>query len=96
MQVDFVRQGAFIASSMLYLQQNPEQHSKAKAFRTKLTEITADQKHSSTMTLMGSILSQGLLDAGGRNVAIDLVSHAGVTKAPAIVGMVLFTQYWFW
>lgn len=95
-KVDFVRQGAFLASAMLLLQQNPEQHSKAKAFRAKLSEITSDQKHSSTMTLMGSILSQGLLDAGGRNVGIDLMSHSGVCKAPAIVGMVLFTQYWFW
>jgi 26S proteasome regulatory subunit N2 len=94
--VDFVRQGAFLATAMLLMQQNPEHHSKAKAFRTKLTDITSDQKHSSTMTLMGSVLAQGVLDAGGRNVTIDLMSHSGVAKAPAVVGMALFTQYWFW
>mmetsp|Transcript_44931 Transcript_44931/g.71754 ORF Transcript_44931/g.71754 Transcript_44931/m.71754 type:complete len:969 (+) Transcript_44931:186-3092(+) len=95
-KVDFVKQGALIACSMLLMQQNPETNPKAKALRKKLSDTSSDVKHSATMTRMGAILGSGIVDAGGRNVTIELMSRSGFTKPPAVVGMVLWTQYWYW
>jgi len=39
---------------------------------------------------------QGLIDAGGRNTTISLQSSAGSKNTSAIVGMVLFCQFWYW
>mmetsp|Transcript_451 Transcript_451/g.1081 ORF Transcript_451/g.1081 Transcript_451/m.1081 type:complete len:954 (+) Transcript_451:346-3207(+) len=95
-KVDFVKQGALLTCSMLLMQQNPETHHKAKTLRQKLSETIGDAKHSPTMTRMGAILATGLIDAGGRNVKVELKSRTGFTKPPAMVGMVLFMQYWYW
>jgi len=95
-KVDFVRQGAYIASSMLLMQENPAVNTRAAALRTKLSETIADAKHSPTMARMGAILGTGILDAGGRNVTIELMSRTGFTKPPAVVGMMLWAQYWYW
>jgi len=95
-KVDFVRQGALIACSMLLMQHNPETNSKSKALRNKLADTVGDAKHSSTMTRLGAIMATGIIDAGGRNVTIELRSRTGFTKPPAVIGMVLWTQYWYW
>jgi 26S proteasome regulatory subunit N2 len=95
-KTDFVRQGALLASSMLLMQQNPETNAKAAALRAKLAAVVADGKHASTMTRMGAILGTGVLDAGGRNVCIELMSRSGFPKPPAMVGMLLWCQYWYW
>jgi len=49
-----------------------------------------------TMTKFGAILAAGILDAGGRNVTISLLSTSGHKKMAAIVGMAMFPQFWFW
>ncbi|GBG24717.1 26S proteasome non-ATPase regulatory subunit 1 [Hondaea fermentalgiana] len=95
-KVDFVKQGALLACAMLLMQQNPETNNKAKILRHKLSQTIGDAKHSPTMTRMGAILATGLIDAGGRNVKVELKSRTGFTKPPAVVGMVLWTQYWYW
>lgn len=95
-KVDFVKQGALIACAMLLMQQNPETNPAAKALRATLSATIADAKHSPTMTRMGAILATGILDAGGRNMTIELMSRGGFTKPPAVVGMVMWTQYWYW
>ncbi len=48
------------------------------------------------MTKLGAILGAGIVDAGGRNVTISLVSPSGHKKMAAIVGMAMFTQFWYW
>ena len=90
--VDFVRQGALIATSMVLLQQ-PE--SKVAPFRKKLDKIVSD-KHEDVMCKMGAIISVGLIDAGGRNVNIRLRSRNGFPRLLSVVGMAVFTQYWYW
>jgi len=49
-----------------------------------------------TMAKLGAILAAGIIDAGGRNVTLSLLSSGGHKKAAAIVGMALFPQFWYW
>lgn len=53
-------------------------------------------KHEETMGKMGAILAAGILDAGGRNVTIALRSRSGHDRVTAVVGMAVFTQWWYW
>ena len=62
-----------------------------KAFRDKIQQFI-NERPWSTMTKMGAVLAQGVLDAGGRNMALCLRSRAGFVKASAVVGMALFQQ----
>merc|ERR1712223_1297489 len=36
------------------------------------------------------------IDAGGRNVTVSLQSRTGHTSMLGVVGMLVFTQYWYW
>lgn len=38
----------------------------------------------------------GIIDAGGRNVTLCLQSRTGHTNMLAVVGTLVFTQYWYW
>lgn len=48
------------------------------------------------MSKMGAILASGILDAGGRNVSIKLLSKNSHDKMTAIVGLAVFSQFWYW
>lgn len=93
-RVDFVRQGAFIGMAMVLLQHNEQSEPKLAVLRKAINEAVAGKVD--TMTKLGAILAAGIVDAGGRNVTISLVSPAGHKKMAAIVGMAVFTQFWFW
>ena len=34
--------------------------------------------------------------AGGRNVTLSLRSHSGYFRRTSVVGLAIFTQYWYW
>jgi len=93
--VDFVRQGALIALSMILIQVNKQQEPKVDYVRKLLDEKVSD-KHEDTMCKFGAILSAGIIDAGGRNMTISLQTRSGEKNMNAIVGLALFTQYWYW
>lgn len=93
--VDYVRQGALIAHAMILIQQN-EVSSPAVVATRKLYEKIISEKHSDQMTKFGAVLGQGIIDAGGRNVTISLQSRSGSANMPSIVGMAIFTQFWYW
>ena len=93
--VDFVRQGALIALGMILVQQSEATSSSIASIRSLYTKIVSD-KHEDPMARFGAALGQGLIDAGGRNVTISLQSSAGSKNTSAVVGMVLFCQFWYW
>lgn len=48
------------------------------------------------MTKLGAIMANGLLDIGGRNMAISLTTRSGIPKLEAVTGLLVFSQYWNW
>jgi 26S proteasome regulatory subunit N2 len=93
--VEFVRQGAMIALGMVLIQHNEHSCPKSAEIR-KLYETTIADKRADLMSRLGACLGQGIIDAGGRNVTISLQSRNGHNNTPAIVGMAVFTQFWYW
>lgn len=94
-RVDFVRQGAFISLSMVLIQRNGKQEPAVDDLRAAMSSVI-ETKMGDTMTKLGAILGSGILDAGGRNVSIALLSAGGQKRMAAIVGLSLFIQYWYW
>ncbi|TMS20212.1 26S proteasome non-ATPase regulatory subunit 1 [Larimichthys crocea] len=93
--VNYVRQGALIASALIMIQQTEVTCPKVNQFRQLYSKVIND-KHDDVMAKFGAILAQGILDAGGRNVTISLQSRTGHTHMPSMVGLLVFTQFWFW
>ncbi|GLB36072.1 putative proteasome/cyclosome repeat [Lyophyllum shimeji] len=93
--VDFVRQGAFIALGMILVEQSEASSPSLAPTRALYTKVVSD-KHEDPMARFGAAIGQGLIDAGGRNVTINLQSRAGSKNTSAIVGMVMFCQFWYW
>ncbi|CAO3592001.1 unnamed protein product [Absidia cylindrospora] len=93
--IDFVRQGALVSQAMILIQQTENTNPKVASVR-KLYEKIIGDKHEDPMSKFGAVLAQGIIDAGGRNVTISLVSPSGHANMPAIVGMTVFTQFWYW
>jgi 26S proteasome regulatory subunit N2 len=92
---DFVRQGALIALAMIMVQQNEIMNPKVAAIRKTLRKIVGD-RHEEAMTKFGCALALGIIDAGGRNCTIGLQTQTGNLNMAGIVGMAVFTQYWYW
>lgn len=93
---DYVRQGALMGTAMIYMQQSDSSNSrKIRTFRERLASIVSE-KHHSTLTKMGAILSSGIIDSGGRNCSLGLGSRNGFTKMNSVVGLVLWLQHWHW
>ncbi|KAL2128707.1 hypothetical protein VTI74DRAFT_8816 [Chaetomium olivicolor] len=92
---DFVRQGALIALSMIMVQQNEAMNPKVTTIRKTLKKVVGD-RHEDAMTKFGAALALGILDAGGRNCTIGLQTQTGNLNMAGIVGMAVFTQYWYW
>jgi len=93
--VNYVRQGALIASALILVQQTEVTCPKVKDFRNLYTKVISD-KHEDVMAKFGAILAQGIIDAGGRNCTVSLQSRTGHTNMLGVVGMLVFTQYWYW
>merc|ERR1711936_1555008 len=93
--VNYVRRAALIASALIMIQHTEATCPKVKDFRALYAKIITE-KHEDVMAKFGAILAQGIIDAGGRNVTVSLQSRTGHTNMMAVVGMLVFTQYWYW
>ena len=93
--VNYVRQGALVASALILIQHTEITCPKVKEFRTLYAKVIGD-KHDDVMAKYGAILAQGIIDGGCRNSTISLQSRTGHTNMLAVVGMLVFTQYWYW
>jgi len=94
--VDYVRQGALLATSMLLMQScNHGAESRLTEHRKHLQKVISD-KHEDTMAKYGAIIASGILDAGGRNMTISLTTKSGNRSMSGIVGMAVFSHFWFW
>ncbi|KAI1262768.1 26S proteasome regulatory subunit rpn2 [Xylariaceae sp. FL1019] len=92
---DFVRQGALIALSMIMIQQNEAMNPKVTEIRKTLKKVVGD-RHEDAMTKFGAALALGIIDAGGRNCTIGLQTQTGNLNMAGVIGMAVFTQYWYW
>jgi len=93
--VNYVRQFALIASALICIQQTEVTCPKVKTIREKYTKVISD-KHEDSIAKFGAILAQGIIDAGGRNATVSLSSRAGQNHMPSIVGLFVFSQFWYW
>ena len=92
---DFVRQGVLIAMAMIFIQCNEQSVPKVSQFRQTLEKVITN-RHEDALAKFGAALAQGILDAGGRNVTIGLTNPTGALNMEAIVGIALFTNFWYW
>lgn len=75
-KIDFVRQGALIALSMVFIQITEMQESKVATIR-KLFEKMTTNKYEEVLSRVGAIISNGILNAGGRNTTISMTTNDG-------------------
>jgi 26S proteasome regulatory subunit N2 len=93
--VDFVRQGVLVAIAMILIQQNEQTSTQVAQFRQTLEKVTSN-RHEDALAKYGGALAQGILDAGGRNVTLQLKNATGALNLEAIIGIALFTNSWYW
>lgn len=55
-----------------------------------------EDRHEDILSRMGAILSQGIINAAGRNATISLTTRDGNLRQNAIVGVMMFMQHWYW
>jgi 26S proteasome regulatory subunit N2 len=94
-RVDHVRQAALISLSMVCMQHN-ETATPAVAKLRKMFDEVLSRPRGDTMTKIGVIYGAGILDASGRNASLSLLSNDGLKKMEAVVGVMMFSQYWYW
>lgn len=80
---------------MVLIQSNEQNAPKSKSIREHFAKVVSD-RHDESMAKFGAAIAQGLIDAGGRNSTISMQSKNGSTNISSLVGMTLFTQFWFW
>ncbi|CCC70419.1 hypothetical protein NCAS_0E03490 [Naumovozyma castellii] len=94
--VDFVRQAAMIALSMILIQQTDKLNPEVKKVNENLLKLITN-KHQEALARFGGCVAQGIMNAGGRNVTIQLEnSETGTLDAKSVVGLAMFSQFWYW
>ncbi|EAY10717.1 Proteasome/cyclosome repeat family protein [Trichomonas vaginalis G3] len=91
---DFVKQHAMIAMAMVLQQQSDREVPYAKEFRRYLRKLTT--RNTSEIQVFGVSVAYGILNAGGRNVAISCNTLRGENSTLATVAMALFCNYFYW
>lgn len=90
--VNYVRQGALIASALIFIQPKRNDCLNVNFFRSLYAQVITDI-YSDDVVKFGAILAQGIIDGGGCNVSISLESKIGHNHMLTVVGLLLFAQY---
>ncbi|QEU59935.1 Rpn2 [Kluyveromyces lactis] len=94
--VDYVRQAAMIATSMILIQQTEKTNSKVKEVNEQFMSVIGN-KHQEGLAKFGACIAQGIMNAGGRNVTIELENtEMGTLNTRSIIGLMMFSQFWYW
>lgn len=94
--VDFVRQAAMISLSMVLIQQTEKTNPKVKFVNEHFRTVIAT-KHQEGLAKFGACIAQGIMNAGGRNVTIQLENvEMGTLNKKAVIGLAMFSQFWYW
>jgi 26S proteasome regulatory subunit N2 len=91
----YVRQGVAISMALVMQQATKNHNPIVEDFKEKLIE-NIKKKNEDNIYKFGAMMGLGLLEAGGKNSIVTLTSQSGTCKKGAILGMVMFTQYWYW
>ncbi|KAF1745517.1 hypothetical protein MXB_5100 [Myxobolus squamalis] len=90
-----VRQAAFIACAMIIIQSNEKTTPSYNDIRSTISNICTD-RHSDTVAKFGAYVAYGILDAGGHNQSMTFQTLEGHTRIQSVVGLLIFTQFWYW
>ena len=90
-----VRQASVIASAMIFSQTTTTQEPGIAKFKENVNEMIKN-KDEHALIRFGALISHGIMELGGKNCSLSLVSTTGSNKMSAIIGMALFTQYYYW
>ena len=71
------------------------QEPKVATIKKLFKRMTSD-RNEEILSRMGSIISNGIINAAGRNATISLTTRDGNIRQNAITGLVLFMQHWYW
>ncbi|AMD19967.1 HCL184Cp [Eremothecium sinecaudum] len=94
--VDFVRQAAMISLSMILIQQTEKTNPKVKEVNELFRSVTTN-KHQEGLAKFGACVAQGIMNAGGCNVTIQLENpEMGTLNTKSVVGLAMFVQFWYW
>ncbi|SCU91574.1 LADA_0F10770g1_1 [Lachancea dasiensis] len=94
--VDFVRQAAMISLSLILIQQTEKTNGKVKEVNELFLSVISN-KHQEGLAKFGACVAQGIMNAGGRNVTVQLENvEMGTLDTKAVIGLVMFSQFWYW
>lgn len=93
---DFVRQAAMISLSLVMVQQTEKMNPKVATINANLLSVITN-KHQEGLAKYGACVALGIMNAGGRNVTIQLENaETGTLDTKSVVGLAMFTQFWYW
>ncbi len=80
---------------MVFIQITEAQEPKVATIK-KLFDKMTNNKYEEILSRMGAIISNGILNAAGRNSTISLTTHDGNLRQNSVIGLILFLQHWYW
>ena len=90
-----VQQACAISFGLLHQLATPSLDPEMVKIREEMI-TKAHSKYTNIMTKFGCYLGIGLMQSGGGNAVLSLVSNSGQMKIKNIIGIYMFTFYWYW
>lgn len=90
-----VKSASAIALGMVHQLGNPIFDKSFLEVRNKLKDCI-DKKYEDSISKLGCYMGLGLMQSGGGNSTLSLLTRDGRLKLKNISSVFLFTQYWYW